>query len=403
MARQVVLFLLDASASMIHKPFPTGSNRCAKNRLSYAQEAVEEMIYHLILQCSNTHENEAGVILFNPIASADESDGSLSGGDSSSSPLTHPVRLLQPTVSFLQSLHTLFGQRSLHSSSSRMDMTLDSYAEIDGNYVDGIILAADIFKQISSHITNKRIKPRFRIVLLTDAIEKLSLDAERLDEAVQTLCTLSCSILTVGFDFLHTQVKEFVASNSLGDDSHSSPMEDINDDNIDSSSNLLLHNSIQMENELFIISLTQVIGGIVFPVKSSRHLQRAIKGIQASGAYQRRGSSMKKMELILSPNLSVSTRTTILSYKNNLPSLKREVILLDSETGDEMIDGAGEYMTGTNHSSDYCRKFVFILSHSHLQTCFDRSSQNYKSLLGYRSPTCASSGTETCISSPVWI
>ena len=83
----------------------------------------------------------------------------------------------------------------------------------------------------------------------------------------------------------------------------------------DISPDVEMNNSIQMDNESFLISLTQAIGGCVFPVHSRRHLQQAVKRVQTFGAFQH-GSFKKKIELIIAPDLSVSTRISILSSKS---------------------------------------------------------------------------------------
>ena len=139
-----------------------------------------------------------------------------------------------------------------------------------------------------------------------------------------------------------------------------------------------------MDNESFLISLTQAIGGCVFPVHSRRHLQQAIKRVQTFGAFQHRSFKREKIELIIAPDLISSTRISILSSKSPLPRLKREVILLDSETKDEMIDGAGEYMTGAKSHFKNTIRITHLFSF-HLQLFFvNRQSSNYDPLLGYR-------------------
>ncbi len=64
----------------------------------------------------------------------------------------------------------------------------------------------------------------------------------------------------------------------------------------------------------------------------------------ASGSYQHT-SSKKEIQLVLAPNLSNSTRMSLLSSRSTLSSLKREEILLDPVTGKEMADHFG-YIKG---------------------------------------------------------
>jgi hypothetical protein len=127
MVHEVVLFLLDASASMAKRSFSTDLNRGGKNRLSYAQEAIEEIIYHLISRSSSKNSHDIGILSFHPPPASTQGEprkglsmDTDDGDDSDASHLADRIRLLQPTVSFLQSLHNLFGKKSLDSS-SRVD------------------------------------------------------------------------------------------------------------------------------------------------------------------------------------------------------------------------------------------------------------------------------------------
>jgi len=344
MVHEIVLFIMDASMAATDMNGGTG-----KYHLSYAQEAMEEIIYHYLTKQSSNQYNhyEVGVLSYLPSMSTVE--------EYSIEPTTleketdamcfssrrrrreeSVVRFVHPSVSFLQSLHTIFRKRSMDSSSSNhVDTIMESYVEMEGSYIEGLFLAAEIFKEKEQYGTNKRTKTRFKIILLTDATEKLSFDTEKIDETLLTLREIGCTLMTIGFDFLHKNVHEFAMEVDFN--------EDTDDNGI--SPDIARQNPIQYENELFIISLTRVIGGKVFPVKCRRTLQQAIKRIVSSCDYQH-PSSKKAIELILAPNLSISTRMSLLVSKNTLPSLKKEVILLDSETGEEMIDGAGEYITG---------------------------------------------------------
>jgi hypothetical protein len=163
------------------------------------------------------------------------------------------------------------------------------------------------------------------------------MDLDKLDSALQILGKLSCTLFIIGFDFIHSHVKHFTPS-TYNDSSE--------DEGRDDQSNVMNSDTlVQLENERFIIRLAQELGGTLYPIHSYRSWKAAVTACLTPVVTHKQWLSKKKMELVLAKNLSITTRMSILISKANLPSLKKEVVLTDPETGDTMINGAGEVMT----------------------------------------------------------
>jgi len=182
MSKQAVVYILDASPSM-NTSYPKDSPNDGETRLSCAKQAIESMIANLMIQ---SVQNEVCVIV---LKTRDTMHHKIAEGqdlEEEAVPFRNLTELTngvtRPTVDLLRRL-------------SQVETEEDA-SDLQGDFCDGIILAADaLFER-----TNKK-KYQRKIVLLTDADHNVVMDVPQILTVIDSLRSMECRLEVLGLEF----------------------------------------------------------------------------------------------------------------------------------------------------------------------------------------------------------
>ena len=366
--KEAVVFVLDGYASM-----NTPVEGTKESRFELSKKAIVSMISDLMLQSVT---NEVSVIvtktnetIHHQMAASEDSD-------------TLEIRnlteltpgIIRPTVDLLRRIQNL--QVNMDSNNKNDD--------IQGDLCDGILMAAD-----AHYERGTRYKFQRKIVVWTDASHDLFFNVPQMCTMVDALRDMNCTLEVIGLDFVHTGVynhplgaehavkvesPEAMESESnkrikmedpqpeedpdddampLQPVSHSrivSPIkqeiEPYNENNTDDD-NLVYTDQSQREQVL--LKLTQQTGGQVLSIQNIQQLLELNKGkrIPKSTKYQ--------CELRVAPNLIFQVRHFLLMKKLDIPTMKKDAVLVDEDGRTPLLDEHGNERTDS-----FARKILYV-------------------------------------------
>jgi len=285
------------------------------SKLSCAKNIIENMMFDLAY---SSKTNEAGIILLKQSSDVESRTDSHSENTENGQQQLHEI---YPNISEMGqnvSLTCKIGKPVLATWANLNDVQCAHKEEISGNFMDGLLVAVN-----SMYVhTKKRNYSKRTIVLLTDAsheLNPLSMDKECLNAMMCGMKCLECSLVVIGFHFSLEGVR--TNHNYLANISSSSSKATI--------SEIKLHaRIIKYENEKLLSSLAKQTYGRVIAISNTHQLREYINTLSQQKVVTKR-SIMTKMELHVAPGISVPVKSSLLSQKVKIPTLKREAILLE--------------------------------------------------------------------------
>eukprot|EP00978_Attheya_sp_CCMP212_P007349 scaffold17106_cov59-Attheya_sp.AAC.2 len=377
--KEAVVLILDTSPSM-NAPYPSNNNHTNNrvSRLSCAKSAMEGMICELMLQSKT---NEVGIILLKTRETHHHMTND-NNDDDSKTPLfpnlTELSEIIRPTIHLLRKL------RNVQTTTDRVvddDDTISKASEEDednsgvngakmirGDVWDGIVVASDAMYQR----THGKKYARRRIIVFTDAEHEVQVDTKQVFMVADSLYEMKCTFTVIGLDFQRSA--EF--SNQENDDTTEDDETQSGDEQQHDSDETRSHNSCsdndhdnikeeeeeeneekrlafnKSTNEELLISLAKLTNGNIIAASTMQEMIASTTGKRIPK------STRRKFEFHIAPGLVVDARWSLLLSKANLPSLKREAILLQDtaskststststkEDDGVLRNGLGEIMT----------------------------------------------------------
>eukprot|EP00970_Alexandrium_tamarense_P003424 scaffold536_cov193-Alexandrium_tamarense.AAC.3 len=265
--------------------------------------------------------------------------------------------LNRPSPHLLRDIHSIQSTTTPHPSSS---------STIQGDFCDGIILAADTLYRRTAG--KKYIR---KIILFTDAEHEVRIDGEQLETVLSGLEKMDCSleVVGIGFDVENTgsfRIKEeekVEGDEGEGDedgdggaDSDENDVEeetDVKEEGDADGDNLKMdvgqsENDIKLlikrENEKLLVSLAQQTGGCVMAA-NGQDISALLETNDPRNNEGMTKSIRGKCEFRIAPNITVPVILSKYVDAATIPYLKREAYVLDSTTGLPQRDGLGELIT----------------------------------------------------------
>lgn len=384
--KQAVVFILDSSSSMGHTPYYAGGDSTSASttanqstatnqrtsRLDCAKQALQVWISDLMIQSkqhevavvvcktmttchhlSSTHfpnltvlpvvgaadegdnEEEEAVLVQQrqqECDSDDDSDASYAKTSSRNAPTTTSIGMTRPTVDLLRQVQEVHCSELLPENNNNT-------TPLRGDLMDGLVVAADVLRQRTLGKKYSR-----SIVILTDACHQIVIDEGLVLQVVDSLRHMDCQLHVIGLDFKESAVFDDALPESeavedsdddamSGEESEGSETDDDDDDEISDNDE-----NQQRDTERFLISIARLTGGSVRAASSLHQVLQQNLGKRIPT------STRRKVQLHIASIMELDVRVSLLLSKTNLPTLKKEAILLD-ETNAPLRDGLGNYVT----------------------------------------------------------
>lgn len=299
-------------------------------RLSYAKRLIEDIVGNLII---NSNRYQVGIItsstsssINTPLSEKEDDENSPSkhqGHNDTTTTTTsnNKIEFLRPSIALIHQIQQL-------SSSTK-----------DDNFWNGLVHATNHI--VSSLVCNSKNKWSNRasslagkcsVVLLTDAqhpISSFHFSSTMIKKVIQSFQS-KWTLLIVGLQFNERK------------NQHTK------------------RNTIQRENFKFISSLIPHLStkSHIIPIdnhhedEKRKKLQMIRRSLFNTHSLLRKQSTKTKIILDIAPNLYIQAISCLYVTKTNVPTLKREVIMLeDNDTQKVKKDGAGEMMTSAIKTS----------------------------------------------------
>jgi hypothetical protein len=255
--------------------------------------------------------------------------------------------ITRPTISLLQQVEGVkCTERTLNSNRR-------------GDVMDGLVIATDAMNRRTLGKKYSR-----SVVLLTDACHRVAIDSEEqqqvLLQVVDSLRNMDCQLHVIGLDFKTSAVfdaalpeSEAAASVKEDDDSSNDGSEtddeenqggvSSSDDDTTVSDDNTTTTAARDDTERFLISIARLTGGSVRAASSLHQVLKQQLGKRIPTSTRRKVllqllGSTERME-------PLHVRVSLLLSKTNLPTLKKEAMLLDEQTAAPLKDGMGNFMT----------------------------------------------------------
>ena len=390
--KEAVVFIIDTSPSM-NTPYPTTTHQdedsvttsttTTTTRLECAKQVVVSMISDLILKSKT---NEVSVILCHTLQTkhhkiaATNDDAVVVAGppeEEDDLPFPHLTELtpgiVRPTAALLRQIMDV--QSTLtDSTTTTTDNNHHNNIGGGGDVCDAIILAADAFHERGTHYKFQR-----KMILLTDAAaaaeqHPLVLDVKSMLVMIDTLRSMACPMLVLGFDFdASANYPEPMAVPSTTTTTTSSAPEETGRPNIANkrmkaikeeeghtggSGNSHTNNKSDMDfvvystkhdREQLLISLTEKTGGAVIAVSTLQQLLQAQQGRRIPN------SVLTKFEFRLAPKISFEARFFLLMSKQSFPKLitKAVKVVQDYDTTSRTTTSLDTKPPGTAESQHF--------------------------------------------------
>lgn len=292
--KEAAIFLLDVSKSMIEKKI-TSNTKNGLSRLTCAKSVLESMICKLLI---GSKSNEGLVFLLGTKGFENHLDDKIINKKSNDEVFDDASALCyefvsKPDLSLLREVNSIDGTEKIESS------------RVSADIFKGLILAADALYERTHGRRYRR-----NITLLTDAespVERSSFDFFK--HLLPELENLQCSLNV--FCFGESTIKS---------------------------------NSTKSQNEQMLQKLVSGLRGSYVSIHDLEKVYSISKGAFSGG---QRMATKRKMVLHIAPELSIEIRSSLqLSKASSLPSLKRELVLMDDDKINPLVNSLGEEEKG---------------------------------------------------------
>ena len=271
---------------------------------------------------------------------------------------------------------------------------------------------------------------RKRIIIITDACQRLrNFDEENLQTCINQMRLMGCDLHVIGLGFDNDGVCD--TTNDVGgkrqrkqqqhsisfphpinnenndndedsydgynnvDDNDDSNMVSNSDNNSNNNNSDAVENTIRYENIKLLTSITRYTGGGILAISNHRDVNDAIlsfgDAIRSPPLQPPRTTIAinrgTKIELIIAPKLIISARVSILASKVNLPTLKKEAILIDhggcttnSHNGNFSQTGKEKFKHCNNNIMTNGNNEILTTPLTALTTHWDIDNPNYEVL-----------------------
>lgn len=313
--KEAVVFILDANPSM-NLPYPAGST---SSRLDCAKKALRSMISELMIQ---SKQNEICVVVCKTATTSHHKiatgvDLEMEYGNDIPFPslteLTDGV--VRPTIDVLRRVNAV---ETVPDSESQ---------SLKGDIVDALILGADAMYE-----RTHKYKFRRKIVMITDAEHDVVMDVQQTLTILDALRDMECRLEVIGLEFKSSgdysdpdavrSSNVEVVSNPTGVTSETDMNVDENDEG-----DIRTYKS-KAARETLLLSLTEKTGGLVMAASTVQQVLDGNKGKRIPEAMQ------YWFELRIAPGLAVRAKKFSLLTDTNIPTLKKEVCIVDADDGD---------------------------------------------------------------------
>ena len=328
-SKEYILFVLDTSPSMNEiwnqgNETTTTTTTTTKTRLSYAKRLIEDIVGNLII---SSHRYQVGIITTTSSSTSNiiplkniQEDQNLRSKHQGHPTTNNNIEFVRPSIDLIHKIQQL-------SSSNK-----------DDNFWNGIIQATNHILSSSFNSKNKgSIRASSKVgkcsvVLLTDAkgpISSHNFTSKAIENVIQSFQS-KWKLLIIGLQF-----NEYKNHDTK-------------------------RNNIQWENEKFIFSLKRHLSTKCQIISIDNHhedekkkkLQIIRRSLFHTHSLLRKQSTKTKINLDIAPNLFFQVLSCLYVTKTNVPTLKREVIMLeDNDNKKVKKDGAGEMMTSAIKTS----------------------------------------------------
>lgn len=334
--KEAVVYIIDASSSM--NRFYTSQ----ETRLECAKTAVIDSISDLMLQSVT---NEVCVIVCKTEDTIHHKIAPSMDLEEEEPPFPNLTELSdgvqRPTVQLLREIANL--------------QTAENTEHLqEGDLIQAILLAADAL-----YIRTGEKKFQRKIVLFTDANHEVRVD-KRFLVVVDALREMECQVIVIGMGFDEDSAALYenpipVTSTSNGDDPANSnggkrikresfdgsypavKVKEEQDDNVDDDE--VLHYTEKKDRERLLVTLTEKTGGQVVAASTLQQILNINRGKRLTVSVR------KKMKFRIAPGLAFQIRFFPILKKASYPRIKKELILVDEETGQTIQNDQGQEVT----------------------------------------------------------
>lgn len=340
--KEAVVYIIDAYSSM--SCFYTSN----ETRLECAKKAVIDSVSDLMLQSKT---NEACVIVCKTKGTRHHKIAPAVDLAEEEPPFPNLTELSdgiqRPTVQLLREI-----------ASIQVDDNVEDVQE--GDMIQAILLATDAF-----FVQTRKLKRQRKIVLFTDAGHSVRVDKYPFLAVVDALREMECQIIVVGMGFdedsaalyenplpvTSTSNGVYSSSNIYSDKRIKRESEDgsyyagraqegqDNDDNDDDDDDDVLHYTKKKDRERLLVTLTEKTGGQVVAASTLQQILDFNRGKRLTGSVRR------KIDFRIAPGLSFPVRYFPIFKRASYPRMKKELILVDEETGQTIKNDFGQEVT----------------------------------------------------------
>lgn len=260
--------------------------------------------------------------------------------------ITELFPIIRPNIDVLRDLQKV-------SVNVNQQDSLDEDESRQGGFCDGILLAASSMRKKTAGKKFAR-----KIILFTDAEREVDIHFDLLDDAIEELREMNCTMTVIGLDFERSAEFDEAAAIETGDEDENKQeggdqkrrrdsddttldaeetnieqdQEDTNmndtemDDRPDSPSDEQVRaERVKDDNEMFLISFTKYTGGEVHAASDIQQMLTESMGKRLTK------STLSKIEFLIAPGITVNARMSIATSKQNVPSLKTHAVSFDAE------------------------------------------------------------------------
>ncbi|GFH53521.1 hypothetical protein CTEN210_09997 [Chaetoceros tenuissimus] len=359
-SKQAVVYILDASPSM-NEPYKNAGNDSTSNKetnkqtkLEAAKEAITGLVTELMLESKT---NECSIIVLNTektnhhLHSDDDKEvqDALDEDDDYEimfPKITELCPIIRPNLDLLRDLQKVSVVANERDS-------LDEDESRQGGFCDGILLAASSMRKKTAGKKFAR-----KIILFTDAERQVDIHFDLLDDAIEDLRDMNCTMTVIGLDFERSAEFDEAAAIEAGEQNEDQQeggdpkhrrdsddttveegetnieqdQEDTNTNDIDMderpdspSDEQVRAERVKDDNEMFLISFTKYTGGEVHAASDIQQMLTESMGKRLTK------STLNKIEFHIAPGIAVNARMSIATSRQNVPSLKKHAVSFDAE------------------------------------------------------------------------
>ena len=360
-SKQAVVFIIDAAPSM-NEPYKNASKDDStsnkgtniQTKLEAAKEAITGLVTELMLESKT---NECSIIVLNTEKTNHhlhcdddkEVQDALDEDDDYEimfPKITELCPIIRPNLDLLRDLQKVSVVANERDSS-------DEDESRQGGFCDGILLAAASMRKKTAGKKFAR-----KIILFTDAEREVDIDFDLVDDAIEDLRDMNCTMTVIGLDFKRSAEFDEAAAIESGEqeedqqegcdekrrrDSDDTTVDEaetnieqdpedtnMNDNNMDErpdspSDEQVRAERVKDDNEMFLISFTKYTGGEVHAASEIQQMLTESMGKRLTK------STLSKIEFHIAPGITINARMSIATSKQNVPSLKKHAVSFDAE------------------------------------------------------------------------